>query len=183
MILWICGVLTLGAGLLACIMTDMRRAVLSLWVCSLGVGGIYLAMGAELLAIVQWIVSTVVAIAFIFYAVMFGEYVSRDRDSEKIPPSKRILQAVLPALIGAGFSTVIIFGANHLPTIQPVEVGPVPTLDGAQVVERKNVAVLGQVLTEHHFLSLEILGLMLFLVIVGSGVIARPERLEKKEGT
>ncbi len=179
MIFWICALLALGSALSACLVLDMRRAILSLWLCSLGVGGLYLAMGAETLAVVQWIVSTLIAIAFIFYAVMFGEYSTRENESAPAESfSRRALQVAMPALLGVAFTATIWLGAAHLPNTQVVEFGPVPQMDGADIINNQNVAVLGQSLAENHLLSLEILGLTLFLVVVGGGVVARPERAE-----
>ena len=39
----------------------------------------------------------------------------------------------------------------------------------------KGVADLGKSLVQDHLLSLEILALTLFVVVIGSGVVARPE--------
>ncbi len=182
MIFWVCAALALVSALSACMVRDLRRAILSLWMCSLGVGGLYLAMGAETLAIVQWIVSTLIAIAFIFYAVMFGEYSAQEEASVPAQPvSKKILQMGLPALLGIAFTATIWIGASHLPNTQVVEFGPVPQMDGAQIIANQNVAVLGNALAEKHFLSLQILGLTLFLVVVGGGVVARPERSDGGE--
>src|SRR5688500_17716981 len=71
---WIFAGVTLAAALMATFVGHMRRAILALWVAGLGVGGMYLTVGAEFLAIIQWIVSTLVTISFVFFAVMFGEY-------------------------------------------------------------------------------------------------------------
>jgi NADH:ubiquinone oxidoreductase subunit 6 (subunit J) len=161
-IFWICGIICLGAATLAAFLGDIRRSTLALWIAGLGVGGVYLALGAELLAIVQWIVSTVVAISFIFYSVMFGEYgVADDR-----PASRRALAAVMPLLLGLGFTFVIWLGTQDLSAPEPVSGGA-------------DLAKLGRVLIGEQFLSLQVLGLMLFLLVVGSGVIARPEKKEE----
>jgi NADH:ubiquinone oxidoreductase subunit 6 (subunit J) len=45
-----------------------------------------------------------------------------------------------------------------------------------------DLASLGKVIVENHIVSLEVLGLTLFLVLVGGGVVARPEATEKESG-
>ncbi|MGZ3698551.1 MAG: hypothetical protein ACXWP5_10475, partial [Bdellovibrionota bacterium] len=78
MMMWVFVGVTLSACATATLVGNIRRAALALWVASLGVGGIYLTMGAELLAVIQWVVSTLVAISFVFFSVMFGEYHQKD---------------------------------------------------------------------------------------------------------
>jgi NADH:ubiquinone oxidoreductase subunit 6 (subunit J) len=163
-IFWICGILATGAAIMAAFLGDVRRAVLALWITGLAVGGVYLGLGAELLAVVQWIVSTVVAISFIFYAVMFGEYGLGDER----PPLRRAFTAVLPMLLGLAFMGVVWLGTQDLAAPEAGAGGP-------------GLARLGQLLMQEHFISLEVLGLTLFLMIVGSGVIARPERKTEEE--
>jgi NADH-quinone oxidoreductase subunit J len=167
-VFWICSGLTLAAGLSATLFSDLRRAVLALWIAGLGVGGIYLSLHAEVLAVIQWIVSTLVAISFGFYGVMFGEYGIDDRR----PWKRKLLSFVLPVLLGAAFCFTIWSGTSQYEGV--LEQSP----SAAQ-----NVFSIGRVLTENYLLPLEVLGLMLFLVIVGSGVIARPDEPESGTGT
>lgn len=151
---------TLSAVVMATFATHMRRAILALWVAGLGVGAIYLTLGAEFLAIIQWIVSTLVTISFIFFSVMFGEYnapVIRNSGND-------LLLAVLSIVLGAGFAAVIWLGANVIPESAFV-----------MVASGNDLGVLGKSLTQDHLLSLEVLALVLFLVLVGGGVVARSE--------
>ena len=41
-------------------------------------GALFLSYGAEYLAVVQWLVGTLVAISFLVYASLFGGYTSLD---------------------------------------------------------------------------------------------------------
>ncbi|MGK5083592.1 NADH-quinone oxidoreductase subunit J [Bdellovibrionota bacterium FG-1] len=166
-ICWIFAVITLGAGAFAAFVGDIRRAILSLWIAGLGVGALYLTLGAELLAVIQWIVSTLVVISFVFFSVMFGEYGSSDWEKTG---GSRIFKTVMAVLLGFAFSTVIWFGAGQIP-----ENGIGLAVDGT------DVAALGKTMTSQHLLSLEVLALTLFLVLIGGGVIARPEQSSKKE--
>ncbi len=157
---WIFAGMTIFAVVLATFARHTRHAILALWVAGLGVGGMYLILGAEFLAIIQWIVSTLVTIAFIFFSVMFGEYNS---------PAPRaigngLLLTLLSVVIGVGFTVVIWLGVKELPT-------------SSFIVESgsNDLELMGQMLTQENLLSLEVLALTLFLVLVGGGVIARLE--------
>jgi NADH:ubiquinone oxidoreductase subunit 6 (subunit J) len=161
---WISVSLTVAAAVLATFVSDVRRAVIALWLCGLGMGGIFLSVGAELLAITQWIVSTLVVISFIFYAVMFGEFgVSDER-----PLKARLQGLVMPLIAGAAFAAAAWIGAGMLH-------GDVTAIEAPTTTSGSPTAEVGRRLTEENWLSLEVLGLTLFLVIVGSGIVARPE--------
>ncbi len=161
MTIWVFMMITVLASALAAFSSDKRRAILFLWLAGLGAGCVFLAVGAELLGVAQWIVSTLVAVSFLFFASMFGEY----HQPVDVSLAKKTVDLALPVAIGAIFSYVIWLGVRGVPT------EPVTTLsDGTDLV------AVGRSMLQHHLLSLEVLALMLFLVLVGTGVIARPER-------
>jgi NADH-quinone oxidoreductase subunit J len=160
MMAWIFAAITLAAVFTATFVRQMRHAILALWVAGLGVGGMYLNMGAEFLAIIQWIVCTLVTISLIFFAVMFGEY-------STVPTKKTRKNFLLPFLslvLGGLFAALILFGAKNLPK----NLLEVPS-------QGSDLNVVGQKLTQGNLLSLEVLALTLFLVLVGGGVVARSE--------
>jgi NADH:ubiquinone oxidoreductase subunit 6 (subunit J) len=160
MMSWVFSGITLAAVLMATFVGHMRVAILSLWVAGLGVGAVYLTLGAEFLAIVQWIVSTLVTISFLFFAVMFGEY---DPPVTKTTSKALFVQALSLAL-GCVFAILMGLISNHLPN------GP-----QTEFPDGSDLKVLGRVLTQQNLLSLEVLALTLFLVLVGGGVVARSE--------
>ena len=166
MICWIFVFITLGAAAVATFVNDLHRAVLSLWVAGLGVGAVYLTLGAELLAIVQWIISTLVVISFVFYSVMFGEF---GRTSNESQPARNKVKMFLGLLAGLAFAGLIGLGVGQFPK----------ELLG-QSAEGTDLASVGKVMMDEHFLSLEVLALMLFLVLIGGGVVARPSEEESK---
>jgi NADH:ubiquinone oxidoreductase subunit 6 (subunit J) len=157
---WLFAGIALSAALMATFVRHMRRAILALWVAGLGVGAMYLTVGAEFLAIIQWTVSTLVTISFIFFAVLFGEYNSVEESGGK----NGILLSLFSIVLGLGFAAIIWVGARELPEN--------PSMFSAS---ETNLATLGRTLTQDHLLSLEVLALTLFLVLVGGGVIARFE--------
>jgi NADH:ubiquinone oxidoreductase subunit 6 (subunit J) len=181
MSLWIGLVLAVGGAALAVILRDIRRASLAVWVAGLGVGAIEMSLGAEALAVSQWVLSTVALVVFILFAVSFGEY---RFDSEKKPAAGAVLsegrfwrlaRVAGPALLGFAFMGVVVFGyvplekRGALPA--PPQVAPAATDLGA---------IAGSLLREN-FVALEAVGLLLFLTLVGAGMVARPERLQPED--
>lgn len=158
--------ITLSAGFMAMFVGNMRHAILALWVAGLGVGAVYLTLGAELLAIVQWIVSTVVTISFVFFAVMFGEY--NDPSTTEINKKRRkgttLLLTLLSLVLGAGFAVVIRRVSKDIPHTATTS-----------AISQGDLRVIGRLLTQENLLSLEVLALTLFLVLVGGGVVTRLE--------
>lgn len=167
---WAFAGLTLGAALMATFASNIKRAILALWVVGLGIGAVYLTVGAEFLAIIQCMVSTLVTISLIFFSVMFGEYQTHPETPAKRLTSVDILRTVLSLLLGTGFAGVIWLGVKDLPQ-------EVLTQSGSG----NDLGALGRALTQDNLLSLEVLALILFLVLVGGGVIARLEKSEANE--
>lgn len=170
MISWIFSIIALGGALTATVVQGMRRATLALWITGLAMGCLFLTVGAETLAILQWIISTLVAIALFFFAVMFGEYESKK--DEQVPfyktlNRKTVVSAIIATVIGLAFAAIIYLGASDFPA------SPTPAPAAGN-----DLASLGKVIVENHILSLEVLALTLFLILVGGGVVARPEPTE-----
>lgn len=160
MITWVFAGLTVVSATVASFAPDLRRSNLALWLAGLSAGALYLTLGAELLAIVQWIVSTLVAISLLFFSSMYGA----SRELPEGTGARRWAKIVLPLLLGLLFAVIIWHGAGFL----DVELISPP-------VQGNDLKTLGTELATKHLFSLEVLALTLFLVLVGGGVIARPE--------
>lgn len=157
LVLWVCSAMAFVSGFVACIATDLRRSALALWVCGLALGGVYLTLGAEFIAIVQWIISTLIAMSLIFYTVLLGAK----------EPAHSWWSVGLSSALGLGFFATLLWGLSDLVRKRP------PGGDSKSLIE------LGDLLISKHLFIMEILGLLLFLVIIGVGVLARPEVLKK----
>ncbi|HTL13288.1 MAG TPA: NADH-quinone oxidoreductase subunit J [Bdellovibrionota bacterium] len=157
---WICSFLAIGAAVAASFFSELKRAALALWVCALALGGVYLSLGAEYLAIVQWIVSTLGVAAFVFFSVLLG---SRDGKHD---------WAKYLAVAGA----LVLLGGIIWMTVRDFVPSVVWDKDHGGMVG------LGNALVTEYLLPVEILALTLFLVVVGAGVITRPEDRGEEEG-
>lgn len=150
---WICCGVSCIFAAVAAISDQLRVSALALWVCGLGVGGVYISLGAEFLAVLQWIVSSLVGIGFVLYSLLFG------KEEEK----RDWLKTVPAFLIGLVFIFAISLVSSDLtgkPNSNP---------DSVTIVE------LGKNLVSGEFVSLIILSLTLLMTVIGSGVVSRPD--------
>lgn len=154
---WICAAFALCSALVAMLTGNNRRASFGLWLCGLGVGGIFLALRAEFLAVSQWILSTVVSLSFVAYSTLFGE---RETELEW----KKLAAALF---LSASVLATIWFGLRDFE--MPMDVEAI----------RLGLNDLGGLMIKDYLIALEVLALTLFLVIVGAGVISRPEEFRK----
>ena len=161
MIFWICCLVTITCGLGATYIEDLKKSILCLWGASLGVGGIFLSTGFEFLAILQWVVATVIAISFVFYTVMFGEFADfkASRDAKK----QDFIATLLSTLLGIAFSFTIWIAVKDLEQVP------------FQISNAGILADLGDTLVTRYLLALEIVGITLFLVLIGTGLIVGEE--------
>jgi NADH:ubiquinone oxidoreductase subunit 6 (subunit J) len=162
------------SALVAALYRDARRVVLALWVCGMCLGAIFLSFGAEILAVVQWIVTTLVGISLLFFSSMFGELGSKEL--VEIGSRKEKFDLLQATLVGVAFIAVL--GVSFLRFQPDAEwLSHLTTTSGPSTGQ--DLQALGQLLTERHFISLEVLGVTLLLVLVGGGVLARPEGIKK----
>jgi NADH:ubiquinone oxidoreductase subunit 6 (subunit J) len=150
--------LVIASALIAALSKDSRHVVLGLWVCGMSVGGIFLSFGAEVLAMVQWIIATLGGISLLMASSMCGEL------GEKVPSPVNKFDLLQAIIVGIGMTAV--FGVA-LFRFQP-EIGVLPQ-------SGQDLQALGQLLTEKHSISLNLLAVTLLLVLVGGGVLSRAE--------
>jgi NADH:ubiquinone oxidoreductase subunit 6 (subunit J) len=156
-------IVAMVAVCVASFVSHIRHAILALWVAGLSTGALYLVLGVELLAVVQWVMSTLVTIAFIFFSVMFGEYGRMSQEKNFKKSSEGILFILLSSLLGGVFSWVMIRGSKDLPGAFEFQFQKTDL----------DLGSFGSLLVQDHWLSLEVIALTLFLVLIGGGVAAR----------
>ena len=154
-------VLAVVAAAFSIAFSDTRKVVIVSWVAAMSVGGLFLAYGAEFLAFVQWITATLVAISFLIYATMFGEYGPVDNRTAR----DKVFDAIPAVLAGAAFFAMIWLASSELTSLAP----PVGGTTQADLV------AVGKAIGERHMVSLELTAFMLLAVLIGTGVISRAE--------
>ena len=161
------------SALVAALYRDARRVVLALWVCGMCFGAIFLSFGAEVLAVVQWIVTTLVGISLLFFSSMFGELGSKEiTEISDSSARKERFDLVQAAMVGIAFAAVL--GAALL-RFRPDADWMSHLASDSGPFTGQDLQALGGLLTEKHLISLEVLGVTLLLILVGGGVLARPE--------
>jgi NADH:ubiquinone oxidoreductase subunit 6 (subunit J) len=168
MIFWLFGFVCIAGALAATFLSDIRLAALALWVVGLAAGGLYLFLGAELLCVLQWIVATLACASLIFYSVMFGEY----RQKDPLPLRRRLASALMPVVAGVVLMVVFWMGSRSFGLLGSFSPAQFDALITAHAVD---LLAIGRQLAKNNFLALEILALILFLIVIGAGVIGRPE--------
>jgi NADH:ubiquinone oxidoreductase subunit 6 (subunit J) len=150
--------LVTASALVAALSKDTRHVVLGLWVCGMGMGGIFLSFGAEVLAMAQWIVATLGGVSLLMASSMCGEL------GKKVASRGTTFDLLQAIIVGVGMTAVFgvaLFrfqpGMNSLPQ------------------SGQDLQALGQLLTEKHSISLNLLAVTLLLVLVGGGVLSRAE--------
>ncbi len=162
-IFWVCSVVAMMSAAVAAFSAGGRTVAFALWCAGLAVGGIFLTLGAEALAVVQAVISTLVALSFLFHSTLFGEGCAEDGLRARGSTGIKI---VLFSCLGAAVSGAIFFAASGL---AQSSAAPGTGRIFADIHE------LGTVLVSRHMMSVVIVGLALFLVLIGAGVVARPE--------
>lgn len=155
---WAFGSAAFFLAVFTCLCRRLRPGLLGLWGVGLAMGAVYLSVGAEALAVIQWVVSTAGALSTVFFVVMFDEPGAPTRESR--------VRLGLGLLLGLGFCLVVGLAVSRLSAPPAFEAA-----GGA-----RDLAGVGDILAENQLLSAEILGLTLLLALVGGGVVARSNR-------
>lgn len=157
------------SGLFTAFEKNISRAILALWLTGLSVGCLYLSLGAEVLAIIQWVLSTILALAFVYFSVMFGEFSNKTKnnfDEQVYSRRKFFLKFGLSLLVALGFLWLTWLASKKIPMNHLI----IPK-------QGHDLKALGQVIIADHLQSLEVLILTMFLVLIGSGAIVRKSRV------
>ena len=167
MMIWVFGIATIIAAGVAATLENTRRSILFLWLAAMLLGCLFLSCECELLAVVQWIVSTAVCLSLMHFSTLLGEYSISWKDEFR-EKTKLKLIPLLSVPIALGFGLLIAFGEKDL--------GSAKFLPASlEAVEAVDLHALGRIMVDRHLLSIEVLALTLLAVIIGGGVIARQE--------
>ncbi|MEX1169979.1 MAG: NADH-quinone oxidoreductase subunit J [Chloroflexota bacterium] len=154
---WILAAVMLGSGLLVVTMRDIIRCGLAMIVCFGALAGIYVILGAPLIAAAQVIVYIGAISVLILFAIMLTQ--------TKAAPSRLVFQTqAVPAAISAIVIAIVLALA-------------IGATDWGEVPERIRLATnaLSQVLFNDFVLAFEIVSVLLLAAVVGGVFLAKRE--------
>ena len=154
---WILAAVMIGSGLLVVTMRDIIRCGLAMIVCFGALAGIYVIIGAPLIAAAQVIVYIGAISVLILFAIMLTQ--------TKAAPSRLVFQTqAVPAAISAIVIAIVLALA-------------VGATDWGEVPERIRLATaaLSQVLFHDFVLAFEIVSVLLLAAVVGGVFLAKRE--------
>ena len=146
----------LSGAFLSFLLKKPRSMILSLWGCGIGMGAIYLANGLELIALTQWLSSTLIAVSLLFAASLLK------LNSTEIRYGK--------ASIFGGGLILVFFLFQFLFSLLNGD-GPA-VLDADST---RTLAVFGENLVENYFVVIVATGILLMVSVVGFGIFSRRE--------
>ena len=156
-LLWVFGFVMIFAGLLVVTMRDIIRCGLAMIVCFGALAGIYVILGAPLIAAAQVIVYIGAISVLILFAIMLTQ--TKDAPSRLVFQSQAIPAAIAAVIIGV----VVALG--------------IAATDWGEATERVRVATdaLSKVLFDQYVLPFEIVSVMLLAAVIGGVFLAKRE--------
>lgn len=156
-LLWIFGAIMIGAALLVVTMRDIIRAGLAMIVCFGALAGIYVIIGAPLLAAAQ----VVIYIGAISVLILFAIMLTQTKDA----PSRLVFQTqAVPAAIASVVVAVLI----------ALAVGATDWGEAATRVQL-DTEVMAEVLFNDFVLPFEVVSVLLLTAVIGGVYLARRE--------
>jgi NADH:ubiquinone oxidoreductase subunit 6 (subunit J) len=154
---WIFAAVMLGSGLLVVTMRDIIRCGLAMIVCFGALAGIYVILGATLIAAAQ----VIVYIGAISVLILFAIMLTQTKDA----PSRLVFQT---QAIPAGIASIVIAVVIAL---------AIAATDWSEAATRVGVATdaLSKLLFDQFVLPFEIIGVLLLAAVVGGVYLAKRE--------
>jgi NADH:ubiquinone oxidoreductase subunit 6 (subunit J) len=156
-LLWVFGFVMIFAGLLVVTMRDIIRCGLAMIVCFGALAGIYVILGAPLIAAAQ----VIVYIGAISVLILFAIMLTQTKDA----PSRLVFQSqAIPAAIASVIIAIVVALA-------------IAATDWHEAAERVRVATdaLSTVLFNQYVLPFEIVSVMLLAAVIGGVFLAKRE--------
>jgi NADH-quinone oxidoreductase subunit J len=156
-LLWVFGFVMIFAGLLVVTMRDIIRCGLAMIVCFGALAGIYVILGAPLIAAAQ----VIVYIGAISVLILFAIMLTQTKDA----PSRLVFQSqAIPAAIASVIIAIVVALA-------------IAATDWGEAAQRIEVATdaLSKVLFDQYVLPFEIVSVMLLAAVIGGVFLAKRE--------
>ncbi len=152
--------LTAAAGLLA--VTSKRVVHCALWlvVCLGALAGVYLVLGAEVVALVQLLVYVGAVVVLVIFALMLTRAPIEPSDQLNAPPGQRVAAGVAAISVGGILAGTLIYALGD----SSVKVRS----------EQGSAKAIGQAVFSGWLLPFELLSVLLLAALVAAIAISRP---------
>ncbi len=156
-LLWVFAAVMIGAGLLVVTMRDIIRCGLAMIVCFGALAGIYVILGAPLLAAAQ----VIVYIGAISVLILFAIMLTQTKDA----PARLVFQTqAIPAAIASVIIAVVVALS-------------IAATDWSEATDRVRLATdtMSRVLFDEYVLPFEIVSVLLLAAVIGGVYLAKRE--------
>jgi NADH:ubiquinone oxidoreductase subunit 6 (subunit J) len=152
------GTLMIAAGIAVVSMRDIIRCGLAMIVCFLSLAGIYVTLGAPMVAAAQVIVYIGAISVLILFAIMLTQ---EKAGSARLTFQTQATPAAIAAIVIAVLVAVVAYGTEWGAASAPIHVA---------------TDFLAHVLFQHYVLVLEAVGVLLLAAVIGGVFLAKRER-------
>ena len=127
-------------------------------------GGIYIVLNAEFVAVIQVLVyAGAIMVLFLFVMMLL-----KQKDSEEAAN-----QGVLKKLLGGGLAIVIFFQIASIFSGDELQLGPQGPYAVEAIAEEGSIALIGRLLYGEYVLPFELISIVLLVAVLGAVVIAK----------
>lgn len=164
--------LTLGASLAAVALRNLVHCGLSLALTFIGIGGIYLLLGAEFVGFVQLLVYVGAVAILIMFVILLTRPATNSRAREGMGEGAQIafhLRRIAPVLPGLGVALAVFAALIFSIISSPSVYIEAPDTTGVSIES------IGEFLVSTHLLPLQITGVLLTAALIGAVLFALKE--------
>ena len=174
---------TISCALGVVILRSLMHSCMALLGCFIGVAGLYVTLGADFIAVVQFMVYVGGVVILMLFAIMLTGRGNSQSKSEKI-------KGIITPLMGSKRTVVIGVGVAVVFLLSTIKILWTMMALGGQASEVKNIGKnsfgstvdeVGSLLLTDHVLAFEFASVLLLGALIGAAIIARPKAGVERE--
>ena len=170
--------LTLSCGIMVVIVRNLMHSCMALLGCLIGVAGLYVTLGADFVAAVQFMVYVGGVIILMLFAIMLTGNKSDEKSNLSLTPAmgnrRTLTLGLITALVFFLSVGKILLGMFGVGLGQKA-------LPATSSLFKSTVSEIGTLLLTDHVLAFEMSSILLLGALIGAAIIARPEMSKKRE--
>lgn len=172
MIQWTLALLTVCLAVGSAADRGVKRTLLFFWGTGMTLGALYLSLNAEVLAVLQWTLSTSMTGGLVFFALIFGEKEATG-GKKTLQEQAKIFLSILLAGVFCGFLAIAFFEARTHEVLALPRMGNWSSQSSHP--QEGGLVSLGKQLSENNGVSLFVLAVSVLISLIGAGIISRAD--------